>query len=322
MEPYWYGGPRGSTSGNSQQYGYYNYGVSLVTSGSVQGPHLAHPQPVSSDWGKKYVYSLRVINPKRKSLFEMKKFTSESRFQFPGELRSHIKEEFTTVVPESDNFSLGYYQKGRGNSKIFLINENDMDTMYTQYAEAQEIQLWCDGRCDKLDNTDSVEPPKKRSRQDTCNSKRSAIQEEVEEIHLKLKEKHADKYTPAQLRLWANMLQIGTHKDYNMPPDVPMFGGGKKRYEKHSEVVDALSGIAEGIVRALKPHSGTQSPTHASVSSQSTTCVGVSPGKQVQLRGQLITQIKQLHELLEAGAISLEEYNSQKAPTLEKLHSL
>ena len=69
----------------------------------------------------------------------MKKFTSESRFQFPGELRSHIKEEFTTVVPESDNFSLGYYQKGRGNSKIFLINENNMDTMYTQYAEAQEI---------------------------------------------------------------------------------------------------------------------------------------------------------------------------------------
>ena len=321
MEPCWYGGPRGSTSGNSQQYGYYNYGVSLVTSGSVQGPHLARSQPVSSDWGKKYVYSLRVINPKRKSLFEMKKFTLESRFQFPGELRSRIKEEFTTVVPESDNFSLGYYQKERGNSKIFLINENDMDTMYTQYAEAQEIQLWCDGRCDKLDNTDSVEPPKKRSSQDMCNSKRSAIQEEVEEIHLKLKEKHADKYTPAQLRLWANMLQIGTHKDYNIPPDVPMFGGGKKRYEKHS-VVDALSGIAEGIVRVLKPHSGTQSPTHASVSSQSTTCVGVSPGKQVQLRGQLITQIKQLYELLEAGAISLEEYNSQNAAILEKLHRL
>ena len=44
------------------------------------------------------------------------------------------------------------------------------------------------------------------------------------------------------------MLQIGTHKDYNLPPDVPMFGGGKKRHEKHSEVVDALSGIVEGIV--------------------------------------------------------------------------
>ena len=136
-----------------------------------------------------------------------------------------------------------------------------------------------------------------------------------------MKEKHADKYTPAQLCLWANMLEIGTHKDYNMPLDVPMFGGGKKRYEKHSEVVDALSGIAEGIVRASKPHSGTQSPTHCSQPT-TTTCVSVSPGKQVQLKGQLITQIKQLHELLEAGAISLEEYNSQKTPVLEKLHSM
>jgi len=45
-------------------------------------------------------------------------------------------------------------------------------------------------------------------------------------------------------------------------------------------------------------------------------------GKHVQLRGQLITQIKQLHERLEAGAFNLEEYNSQKAPILDKLHSL
>ena len=58
-----------------------------------------------------------------------------------------------------------------------------------------------------------------------------------------------------------------------------MFGGGKKRHEKHSEFVDALSGIVD-------------------------------------------YSDKQLHELLEFGAISLEEYNSQKAPILDKLHSL
>ena len=46
------------------------------------------------------------------------------------------------------------------------------------------------------------------------------------------------------------------------------------------------------------------------------------PSKQAQLRGRLITQIKELRELLEAGAISLEEYNNQKVPILDKLHSL
>ena len=50
-----------------------------------------------------------------------------------------------------------------------------------------------------------------------------------------MKEKHGDNYTPAQLRLWANMLQIGTHKDNNLRPDLPTIGGGKK-----SEDVDAL----------------------------------------------------------------------------------
>ena len=69
--------------------------------------------------------------------------------------------------------------------------------------------------------------------------------------------------------------------------------------KSRSEVVDALSGIAEGIVRALKRDSGT--PSSASVgSSTATACVGVSPGKQVHLRGQLMTQLRQLHELLES----------------------
>ena len=125
------------------------------------------------------------------------------------------------------------------------------------------------------------------------------------------------------------MLQIGTHKDYSTPPDVPMFGGGKKRDEKSRsevveavEAVDALSGRAEGIVSTLKPDSGTHSPSASVGSSTATACVGVSPDKQVQLRGQLITQLRQLHELLESGAITLAEYSSQKASILEKLHSL
>ena len=53
----------------------------------------------------------------------------------------------------------------------------------------------------------------------------------------------------------ANMLQIGTHKDHNMPSDVSMLGGDKRRCEKHSEVVDALSGIAEGIVSSISVES-------------------------------------------------------------------
>ena len=86
-----------------------------------------------------------------------------------GWLENSLHQERTKIhATESYNFSFGYYQRRCGNSKMYLINDIDMDTMYSQYAEAQEI-LRFDGRCDELNNTDSVEPPKKRSRQDTCN---------------------------------------------------------------------------------------------------------------------------------------------------------
>ena len=98
-------------------------------------------------------------------------------------------------------------------------------------AEAQEIQLWRDGRCNKLGNTDSTQPPKRRS--STVNIQ-SATQEEVEEIHLKLKE---NMLTTTHLHSCVyeliSMLQIGSHKDYNLPPGVPMFGG-KKRSAKNT----------------------------------------------------------------------------------------
>ena len=60
------------------------------------------------------------------------------------------------------------------------------------------------------------------------------------------------------------MLKSGTHKDYDLPPDVPMFDGGKKRNEKQSEVVEALSSIAEGITSAIS------SPTPSGIASTNT----------------------------------------------------
>ena len=57
---------------------------------------------------------------------------------------------------------------------------------------------------------------------------------------------------PLQFCLWANMLQLGIHGDYENLPNCPMVGeGGKKKSEKKSELVEALSGIAEGVMKAF-----------------------------------------------------------------------
>ena len=48
------------------------------------------------------------------------------------------------------------------------------------------------------------------------------------------------------------MLQLGTHRDYENPPNCLMVGGGrKKKPEKKFKLVEALTGIAEGVMKAF-----------------------------------------------------------------------
>ena len=91
------------------------------------------------------------------------------------------------------------------------------------------------------------------------------------------------------------MLQIGTHRDYDEPPKVPMFGVNAKTGIKSPCLADALSNVAEGFMRALKSpgpapscsSSPTRMPSHAPK-------MGVSPGKCAALRSQYIQQLKEL----------------------------
>lgn len=52
---------------------------------------------------------------------------------------------------------------------------------------------------------------------------------QLEEICGKLRDKHAESYTPKQLRTWAIMIQLGTHVNYETVPDKPFFKTGKKK---------------------------------------------------------------------------------------------
>lgn len=48
-------------------------------------------------------------------------------------------------------------------------------------------------------------------------SSRRQEKEEIETIYSELKSKHSDDYTIPQLKLWARMIQCGTHDDYEDP---------------------------------------------------------------------------------------------------------
>ncbi len=278
-----------------------------------------------------YTYSLRIINPKKRSQFSVEKFRRDDKFKSPRELRLCVLSECEGSVPDNTEFDIGYF-KGRGSAKVWIKSEDDLKCMYDAYSKGSntEISMWCLGR-EQSDHTDSASSTKKRQHPDGDEisskpvSKRQAIREEVDDIFSTLTEKHASTYTPAQLRLWANMLQIGTHRDYDTPPKVPMFGTSAKTGTKGPNLTEALSSVAEGFMRALKSPgptpSGSSSPTQAS-SRAPLQDMGVSPGKCAALRTQYIQQLMQLHQLLEATAISKEEYDKLKDSILCKMQEL
>ena len=46
---------------------------------------------------------------------------------------------------------------------------------------------------------------------------------EVQVIVEELEKKHADDYTPEQLRAWAHMINLRKHSSYENPPEKPFF---------------------------------------------------------------------------------------------------
>ena len=127
------------------------------------------------------------------------------------------------------------------------------------------------------------------------------------------------KYTAQQHRLWANMLQMGTWKDTDNPPQTPMFGYNGKTSTKSTSLTDTLSSVAEGVMRALKPPTphGSQSPPKTPRPQLNE--MGVSPTKCASLRSQYIEQLKQLHQLLELTAINKDEYDQDILKKMKQL---
>ena len=284
---------------------------------------------LSLNWTKvTYTYTLKIINPKRKSQFRVEKFRKEGVFKSPLELQTFIAESYKECVPPaSTEFDIGYFKPSRGSSKVYIKSNADIECMYESYKDQLELNIWCIGE-DQEEYEEPTGAINKRRRYDQDpqkTSRRQSIRDEVDEIFLELKEKHEQNYTAQQLRLWANMLQIGTWKDRDNPPKNPMFGYNGKSQAKPS-LTDALASVAEGLARAIGPRVQSPSPITSSADQGSPNArlaeMGVSPSKCAKLRSQYIEQLKQLHQLLELTAISKDEYDEQKGDILKKMHEL
>ena len=108
---------------------------------------------------------------------------------------------------------------------------------------------------------------------------------------------------------------------------MPAFSGREKRTTPIAGLTTAAAEIAKAMAQQ---HSSQQCcpPTTISTTAASTSTSvtsgssGVSPAKLVDLRRNYLEQVKELHSLLECGALTESEFEEQKAPILEQLKKM
>ena len=259
---------------------------------------------------------MKVINPCKKGDYEVHKLHVNKQYFTVLELKKQLVDSLKNHIPNNMDFHVGYIEPGkqgiRGKMR-WIFTEEDLADMYSIYRGKSEILLWCDGQSPEkgtemsrakhanpgLDNSSESTIPKKSH---TCTTLQSKKISDVQVIYEELDGKHHGKYTPEQLRTWAHLIQMDRHASYEEPPNKPFFRGIKS--SKSGEQVSKKAN------------------SNPCQSQSSDNQVGLSPLRRANLRSAYMGQMKEWHGLLEAGAITSEEYDEHKHKILGDLGKL
>lgn len=251
------------------------------------------PSKLSS---KHYVYSVKVVNPVRKSEYTVRKLSTYDRFSSFDELTEQLQKCLDKISPSQ----IGYIEPGHGlkGKQRWLYTDEDVDTMYDIYKRKTEILLWCFS--ENPEGSEITTCSKSKKAETSSKSKKEAIASKINE---EVQDKHGNQYSVEKCNAWAHLIHVGKHDSHDDPPDLPYFRGTKKR---------KLQTASEG--RENSP----PSPQAASKSSPS---IITSPSKRVGLRSQCIEQLVKWHSLLEKGAISQLQYDEMQKAIMEEIKS-
>ena len=276
--------------------------------------------PVTTSQGSiNYSYKVKIINLAKKSdimVRHMNNFTG--KFETVMALRLKLIEAFSDHVPNTVDFSVGYYE-GSQQSKVWLVTADDLKKMYESIKRGH-ITLWCDQKTSESEHTG-----RKRKRESETTA-REEKEEEVERVYTGLVKKHGkSEYSIPLLRLWARAIATDHHDDYDEPPDWPQFksqgAGAPKNKRGQDSLSDALSGAAKVFAEAVtSSRQGT--PSSASHLSQTSSSTCISPAKKVDLRMKNYEQLRFLQQLYDDGILCEKEYTEQKESILGFLRAL
>ena len=228
---------------------------------------------------------MKVINPYKRSEYKayLIRDVELDKVKNTCDIRSMLKEELMDQIPSGFDFDIGFY---KGSKQIWIRNDKDAVEVLHDFRLKSECTLWSMGvksgsrkRSEKAiadrdssDSDDASNGSSNKQKRKPKKSKNDEKRKRVDDIMDELVEQHESKYTHLQYRVWAETIVVG-RQDY--PPKGSFF---KMKKDSSSS------------------HNGEESSTPLVTS--------LTPGKCAQLRSTYIKQIRELHELLEMGAIS------------------
>ena len=138
----------------------------------------------------------------------------------------------------------------------------------------------------------------------------------VADYEQQLQQKHEDKYSRFQVKIWAEALASGQYSDLDTPPGYAMFGREKdKKHCKDGNVDVVMSGMMNmmnTLCQALTPK----------VTQPERRPVGLSPMKKAELRSTYLKQLSELRQLRDNGILTGDEYEEQQEDLIESMRSL
>lgn len=131
--------------------------------------------------------------------------------------------------PNFDSTDIGYIEPGHGlkGKKQWLHSNDDLAVMYEKHAGRRSILLWAYSVSGKEKSTSQ--------KKGTNYEEHRRSLSEVDEKYEALRKKHGTKYSPEQLRMWAQLIRLGKHESMEEPPDKPFWRGRKRRHDSDSQ---------------------------------------------------------------------------------------
>lgn len=147
-------------------------------------------------------------NKKEHQVFVLRD-VSQAVVSTPETLMQEMRKQFGSHVAKKRPFAVGYM---KGNMKVSIRTPADMSDVWLHVSRGENVTIWCEGigHCGGSDSDDEIHKKRRKKRK-----KVSALEEKnerIEEMVGNLRKKHDSRYTSIQYRLWAEMIDIGTHR--------------------------------------------------------------------------------------------------------------